>query len=91
MSNVRNRSRTVAIKVCLSFNFAVVFILMYFRRVKQNFYSMSPQLGKTRRTVNLHGELKKSVEELRMGVPALRQYIDATTHLAPIGNGVKIS
>jgi hypothetical protein len=51
---------------------------------------MSPRIGKTRRIVNLHGELKKSVEELRMGVPALRQYIDATMHLAPIGNGVKI-
>jgi len=50
---------------------------------------MSPRIGKTRRIVNLHGELKKSVEELRMGVPALRQYIGATMHLAPIGNGVK--
>jgi hypothetical protein len=28
---------------------------------------------------------KKSAEELRMGIPALRQYIDATMPLAPLG------
>jgi hypothetical protein len=38
----------------------------------------------------LHRELKKSAEELRMGIPALCQYIDATMHPAPIGNGVQI-
>ncbi len=31
MANDRNRSRTAAIKVCLPFNFAVVFDFMYFR------------------------------------------------------------
>jgi hypothetical protein len=34
--------------------------------------------------------LKKSAEELRMGIPALRQYIDATMPVAPIDNGVQI-
>jgi hypothetical protein len=29
---------------------------------------------------------KKSAEELRMGIPALRQYIDVTMPLAPLGN-----
>jgi hypothetical protein len=34
--------------------------------------------------------IQKSTEELRMGIPALRQYIDATMPVAPIGNGVQI-
>jgi hypothetical protein len=34
--------------------------------------------------------LKKSAEELRMGIPTLRQYIDATMPVAPKGNGVQI-
>jgi hypothetical protein len=46
---------------------------------------MSCRIGKTQ-----HREIKKSAEELRMGIPALRQYIDETMHLAPIGNGVQI-
>jgi hypothetical protein len=33
---------------------------------------------------------KKSAEELRMGIPTLRQYIDATMPVAPVGNGVQI-
>jgi hypothetical protein len=33
---------------------------------------------------------KKSAEELRMGIPTVRQYIDATMPVAPIGNGVQI-
>jgi hypothetical protein len=33
---------------------------------------------------------KKSAEELRKDIPSLRQYIDATMHPAPIGNGVQI-
>ncbi len=38
MANDRNWSRTAAIDVLLAFNFAVVFILMYFRfrQVNQN-------------------------------------------------------
>jgi hypothetical protein len=47
-------------------------------------------MGKTRKIVCIHRELKKSAEELRMGIPALRQYIDAMMHLAPKGNGVQI-
>jgi hypothetical protein len=46
---------------------------------------MSCRIGKTRQR-----GLKKSAEELRMGIPALRQYIDATMPVAPIGNGVQI-
>jgi hypothetical protein len=46
---------------------------------------MSWRIGKTRQR-----GLKKSAEELRMGIPALRQYIDATMSVAPIGNGVQI-
>jgi hypothetical protein len=33
---------------------------------------------------------KKSAEELRMGIPALRQYIDTMMPVAPKGNGVQI-
>jgi hypothetical protein len=46
VANVRHRSRTVAIEVCLTFNFAVVFILMYFcfRRVKHNVRQWDPNL-----------------------------------------------
>jgi hypothetical protein len=46
---------------------------------------MSCRLGKTRQR-----GLKKSAEELRMGIPTLRQYIDATMPVAPISNGVQI-
>jgi hypothetical protein len=46
---------------------------------------MSCRIGKTRQR-----GLKKSAEELRMGIPALRQYIDATMPVVPIGNGVQI-
>jgi hypothetical protein len=48
---------------------------------------MSCRIGKTRQR-----GLKKSAEELRMGIPALRQYIDATMPVAPIpvGNGVQL-
>jgi hypothetical protein len=46
---------------------------------------MSCRIGKTRQR-----GLKKSAEELKMGIPALRQYIDATMPFAAIGNGVQI-
>jgi hypothetical protein len=46
---------------------------------------MSCRIGKTRQK-----GLKKSAEELRMGIPALRQYIDATIPVAPIDNRVQI-
>jgi hypothetical protein len=46
-------------------------------------------MGKTPRIV-VYRDLKKYAEELRMGIPALRHYIDATMHLAPIGNTVQI-
>jgi hypothetical protein len=46
---------------------------------------MSRRIGKT-----LQRGFKKSAEELRMGIPALRQYIDATMAVAPIVNGVQI-
>ncbi len=40
VANIRKRYQTEAMEVCLSFNFAVVFILMYFRirqrQVKKN-------------------------------------------------------
>jgi hypothetical protein len=42
---------------------------------------MSCRIGKTRQR-----GLKKSAEELRMGIPALRQYIDATMPVAPMGS-----
>ncbi len=35
-------------------------------------------------------EVQEPAEDLRMGIPALRQYIDATMSVAPIGNGVSI-
>jgi hypothetical protein len=46
---------------------------------------MSCRIGKTPQR-----GLKKSDEELRMGIPALHQYIDAMMPVVPIGNGVKI-
>jgi hypothetical protein len=46
---------------------------------------MSRRIGKTRQR-----GFKKSAEELRMGIPALRQYIDPTMPVAPIGNRVQI-
>jgi hypothetical protein len=85
--NVHNMSLNAAIDVLLSVNFAVVFDFMYFRFRPSKAISIFNVLtiGKTRQR-----ELKKSAEELRMGIPALHQYIDATMSVAPIGNGVQI-
>jgi hypothetical protein len=82
----------VGIEVCLPFNFAVVFNFMYFRFRPSKAKSIGNvlRIDKTRRIVRLHTELKKSDEELRMGIPALRQYIDAAMHLAPMGIGIQI-
>ncbi len=81
MPNVNNMSLTAAIEVLFSLNFAVIFDFKYLR-----FNRQCPD-EKAKR-----GELlsQKSAEELRMGIPALRQYIDVMMHLAPIGNGVQI-
>ncbi len=48
--------------------------------VMQNDQALSYRIGKTRQR-----GFKKSAEELRMGIPALRQYIDARMPLAPLG------
>ncbi len=48
--------------------------------VTQNDLALSYRIGKTRQR-----GFKKSAEELRIGIPALRQYIDATMPLAPLG------
>jgi hypothetical protein len=77
--NVHNMSLTAAIDVLFSVNFAVVFDFMYFRFRP----SKAKLIGKTRQR-----GFKKSTEELRMGIPALRQYIDATMPVALIGNEV---
>jgi hypothetical protein len=87
--NVHNISLTAAIDVLFSVNFDVVFNFMYFRfrpsKAKSIGTVMSWRIGKTRQR-----GFKKSAEELRMGIPALRQYIDATMPIARIGNGVQI-
>jgi hypothetical protein len=80
--NVHNMSLTAAIDVLFSVNFAVVFDFMYFR--------FRPSKAKLIRNVltnrqNAAKGFKKSAEELRMGIPALRQFIDATMPLAPLG------
>jgi hypothetical protein len=89
VSNGPNLFRTAAIDVLFSINSAVVFDFMYFRFRPSKANSigtvMSRRIGKTRQR-----GFKKSAEELRMGIPALRQYIDATMPVAPIGNGVQI-
>jgi hypothetical protein len=65
---------------------------MYFRFRPSKAKSIDNVLTNRQNAANccLHRGFKKSAEELRMGIPALRQYIDATMHLAPIGNGVQI-
>jgi hypothetical protein len=87
VSNCPNLARTTVIKVRFTLNFAVVFDFIYFRfrPSKAKSMVMSCRIGKTRQR-----GLKKSAEELRMGIHALRQYIDATMPVAPIGNGVQI-
>ncbi len=52
---------------------------------------MSPWIGKSWQIVYLHREINKSTEELKINIPAVRQYIDATVHLAPVSDGVWIS
>ncbi len=75
-----------------SFNFAVVFDCMYFRFRPSKAKSIGNVLTNRQNAANccLHRGLNKYVKELRMGIPALRQYIDATMPLAPIDNGVQI-
>jgi hypothetical protein len=85
-------SLTAAIDVLFSVNFAVVFDFLYFRFRPSKAKSIGNVLTNRQNAANccLHRGFKKSAEELRMGIPALRQYIDATMPLAPIGNGVQI-
>jgi hypothetical protein len=90
VSNVHNMSLTAAIDVLFSLNFPVVFDFIYFRFRPNKAKSIGNVLT-NRENFSLHRELKKSAEELGMGIPALRQYIDATTHLAPWVMGSKFA
>jgi hypothetical protein len=64
---------------------------MYFRFRPSKAKSIGNVLTNRQNVVNcLHRKLKKSAEELIMSIPALRQYIDAAMHLAPVGDGVQI-
>ncbi len=78
----QRRSRFVSLSILPA---SLILSISVSAPVKQNQQVMSCQIGKTR-----HRGLKKSAEELRMGIPALRQYIDATMPVAPVGNGVQI-
>ncbi len=91
-AKLHNMSLTAAIDVLFSVNFAVVFDFLYFRFRPSKAKSIGNVLTNRQNAANccLHRGFKKSAEELRMGIPALRQYIDATMPLAPIGNGVQI-
>ncbi len=82
MAYVRHRYQIVAIDVLLAFNLAVVFILMYFRFRPSRAKSIGTVLTNRQNAANccLHGEINKSAEELRIGILALRQFIDATMH-----------
>jgi hypothetical protein len=95
-------SLTAAMDVLFSVNFAVVFDFMYFRFRPSRAKSIGNVLPN--RQNDTHPKffsrflepslpqrgLKKSAEEFRMGIPALRQYIEATMPVAPLGNGVQI-
>jgi hypothetical protein len=76
-------SLTEAIDVLFSVNFSVVFVFMHFRFRP----SKAKTIGKvpTNRK-NAAKRVKKSAEELRMGIPVLCQYIDTTMPLTPLGN-----
>jgi hypothetical protein len=73
-------SLTMAIYVLFSLNFAVVFDFMYFRFRPSKAKSIGNVPMNRQNVANccLHRGFQKSAEELRMGKPALRQYIDAT-------------
>jgi hypothetical protein len=90
--NVHNMSLTAAIDVLFSVNFAVIFDFMYFRFRPSKAKSIGNVLTNRQKAANccLHRGFKKSAEELRMGIPPLRQYIDAMMPLAPKGNRVQI-
>ncbi len=92
MPNVHNMSLPAAIDVLFFVNFAVVLDFMYFRFRPSKAKSIGNVLMNRQNVANccLHRGFKKAAEELRMGIPALRQYIDATMPLAPIGNRVQI-
>jgi hypothetical protein len=85
-------SLTAAIDVLISLNFAFVFDFMYFRFRPSKAKSIGKVLTNRQNAANccLHRGFKKSAEELKMGIPALRQDIDATIHLEPIVIGVQI-
>jgi hypothetical protein len=74
----------VAIEVCLLFNIAVVFNLIVFPFPPSKAQSLGDVPMNRKNAANCsHGNLN-----LKMGI--LRQDIDATMHLAPIGNSVRI-
>jgi hypothetical protein len=74
-----NLARTAAIEVRFSLNFAVVFDFIYYLYI----HSKAKSIGNV---LTNRQNAAKRVQELRMGIPAVCQYIDATMPLAPVGN-----
>ncbi len=68
-----------------SFNFSV----FPFSPSKSQFLGNDPN-EQTKRGKLSFPRRDKKAEESKMGIPVLYQYIDATMHLAPIGNAVRI-
>jgi hypothetical protein len=85
-------SLPAAIDVLFSLNFSVAFDFMCFRFRPRKAKSIGNVLTNRQNAANccFHREWKKSAEKLRIGILVLRQYIHATMHPAPIGNGVQI-
>jgi hypothetical protein len=82
--------RCQTLTICLWPRRSMFFSLLILQKAKAK--SIGNVLTNRQNAANccFHRGFKKSAEELRMGIPALRQYIDATIPLAPIGNGVQI-
>jgi hypothetical protein len=88
---IRYRSRTVAIEVCLLFTFAVVFNFNVFPFPSSKAQSLGDvplNRKKTQPIVCFEFDLGNLNKHQRWVF--LRQYIDATMLLAPIGNAIRI-
>jgi hypothetical protein len=78
----------VAIDVTLPFKFAIVFVFNFhlfpFPPSKAKFLCNVPMNRQNTANFSYSQQDRQSTEDLKKGIPALRQFIDATMHLAPI-------
>ncbi len=90
VSNIRNMSQTAAIEVLFFFNFAVIFDFMYFRFRPSKANWIGDVLTIRQNAANTCSvSFFEVISILKTEHHCLRQYIDATMNLAPLGKAQK--